>query len=75
MEKLEVLYSDYKITYVNIFYKLKTYFKMLLFFNIYFLFLAVPSLCCCVRERRGYSLVAVYGLLSEVASLVAEHGF
>ena len=48
---------------------------MLLFFNIYFLFLAVLSLCCCMRERRGYSLVAVYGLLSEVASPVAEHGF
>ena len=48
---------------------------MLLFFNIYFLFLAVLSLCCCMRERRGYSLVAVYGLLSEVASPVSEHGF
>ena len=60
---------------MNIFYKLKAYFEMLLFFNIYFLSLAVLSLRCCVRESRGYSLAAACGPLSEVASLAAEHVF
>ena len=56
-------------------------------FKLYFLqfclfvyvFLAVPCLRSCVGfslvvESRGYSLVAVCGLLIAVTSLVAEHG-
>ena len=48
-------------------------------FIIYLLFLTVLGLCCCtdfplVVASRGYSLVAVHGLLSAVASLV-ERGF
>ena len=47
-------------------------------FIIYLLFLTVLGLCCCtdfalVVASRGYSLVAVHGLLIVVASLVAEH--
>jgi len=48
--------------------------------NIFtYLFLAVLGLHCCtnfslVAVSRGYSLVAVHGLLIVVASLVAEHG-
>ena len=43
------------------------------------LLLAVLGLCCCavfslVDGGRGYSLVAVRGLLTTVAALVAEHG-
>ena len=46
---------------------------------IYILFLAALGLCCCTRafsscSERGLLFVAVRGLLSEVASLVAEHG-
>ena len=43
------------------------------------LFLAVPGLSCCIHglslvvASRGYSLVVVNGLLTAVASLVAEH--
>ena len=42
-------------------------------------FLAVLGLPCCagfslVTESRGYSLAAVSGLLSAVASLLVEHG-
>ena len=41
--------------------------------------LTVLGLRCCsgfslVAVSRGYSLVAVHGLLIEVASLVVEHG-
>ena len=43
-------------------------------------FLAALSLCCCpglslVAESRGYSLVAVWGLLVAVVPLAAEHRF
>ena len=53
------------------------------FFNkfIYFiyLFLAALGLRCCTRafssfSERGLLFVAVHGLLTAVASLVAEHG-
>ena len=53
------------------------------FFNkfIYFiyLFLAVLGLCCCTRafsscSELGLLFVGVHGLLTGVASLVAEHG-
>ena len=43
------------------------------------LFVAVPGLSCCtpglslVVASRGYSLVVVSGLLTAVASLIAEH--
>ena len=67
---------------MNIFYKLKAYFEMLLFFNIYFLSLAVLSLRCCasfslvslVAAAGDYSLVVVHRLLIAVASLFLEHG-
>ena len=81
MEKLKVLYSDDKITYVNIFYKLKTYFKILLFFNIYFLFLAVLSLCCCawafsscdvwVSHHGGFSSCGAWALGVQASVVVA----
>ena len=53
------------------------FFKLYLF--IYFLFLAVLGLHCCVRtfaswEERGLLFLAVHRLLIAVASLVAEHG-
>ena len=46
---------------------------------IYLLFLAALGLPCCARAfsscgERGYSFVAVCGLLIAVASLVVEHG-
>ena len=46
---------------------------------IIFLFLAVLGLHCCARAssscgKQGLLFVAVRGLLTEVASLVAEHG-
>ena len=48
-------------------------------FYFYFLFLASLDLRCCARAfsscvERGLILVAVRGLLTAVASLVAEHG-
>ena len=47
--------------------------------NVISLSLAVLGLCCCtsvslVVTSRGYSLVAMRGHLTVVASLVAEHG-
>ena len=44
-----------------------------------FFFPAMLGLCCCIgfsliAASGGYSLVAVCGLLTVVASLVAEHG-
>ena len=49
------------------------------FFSIYFLFLAVLGLRCCVQAssscvERGLLFIVVHGLLIVVASLVAEHG-
>ena len=49
-----------------------------LFFLIIIIILAALGLCCCtgfspVAASRGYSLVAVPGLLIALASLVAEH--
>ena len=46
---------------------------------LFFVFLAVLGLCCCVRAfsscgKRGLLIAAVRGLLIAVASLVAEHG-
>jgi len=46
----------------------KKNFKKVFFFND--LFLALLGLSCC----EGFSRVAVHGLLTEVASLVVEHG-
>jgi len=48
-------------------------------YNFIYLFLAVPGLHCCsgfslVVVSRAYSLVAVHGFPTAVASLVAEHG-
>ena len=46
--------------------------------QLFFIFLAVLGLCCCVvfslvAECGGCSLVEVLGLLIAVASLVEEH--
>ena len=48
-------------------------------FKIIYLFLVALGLCCCAWafsscRKRGYSLIVLYGLLTAVASLVAEHG-
>ena len=45
----------------------------------YFYFLAMLGLCCCVgfslvAANRGYTLVAVCGLLPAVASPITEYG-
>ena len=57
------------------------FFFINLFFLIYLfiLFLAALGLCCCTRAfsscgEQGLLFVAVRGLLTAVASLVAEHG-
>ena len=47
--------------------------------NFIYLFLAALGLCCCMRAfsscgKRGLLFVAVRGILTAVASLVAEHG-
>ena len=46
--------------------------------NLLLIFGCVRSSCCLgfflVAASRGYSLVAMHGLLIAVASLVAEHG-
>ena len=49
------------------------------YFNFIYLFLAALGLCCCVRlfsscGERGLPFVVGCGLLTAVASLVAEHG-
>ena len=51
----------------------------LIFFFIFYLFLAVLGLCCCTWAfsscgEWGLLFIAVCGLLIVVASLVAEHG-
>ena len=48
-------------------------------FFFFYIFLAVLGLCCCTWAfsscgKRGLLFVAVCGLLTAVASLVAEHG-
>ena len=55
--------------------------QLFLFKKIYFsyLFLAALGLCCCVQafsscSEQGLLFVEVRGLLTAVASLVAEHG-
>ena len=56
------------------------FFKINLFIYLFIhLFLAVLGLCCCTRAfsscgERGLLSVAGPGLLTAVASLVAEHG-
>ena len=49
------------------------------FFHNFIYFLAALGLCCCTQAfcscgERGLLFVAVRGLLTVVASLVAEHG-
>ena len=46
----------------------------LVYFRLCWVFVASRRLSLVV-ESRGYSLVVVFGLLTVVASLVAEHGF
>ena len=55
------------------------FFLFFVFFKFIYLFLVVFGLCCCARAfsscgERGLLFVAVHGLLTAVASLVAEHG-
>ena len=55
----------------------REYIKQFFLFGL-FLFLVVLGLCCCVgfslvAANGGYSLVVVCGLLTVVASLVAEY--
>ena len=64
----------------NYFFSLhKCLFFFLIYLLIYYLFLAVLDLCCCVWAFSSCSewellFVAVHGLLIAVASLVVEHG-
>ena len=51
-----------------------------IYFNLFILFLAALGLHCCAQafsscSEQGLLFVAVHGLLTAVASLVAEHGF
>ena len=55
------------------------YKDVLHFLKKFYLFIAVLGLRCCLgfslgAAGGGYSLVVVHRLLTEVASLVAEHG-
>ena len=55
------------------------FFPLNLFIYFIYLFLAVLGLCCCTRAfsscgELGLLFVAVHGLLTGMASLVAEHG-
>ena len=76
-----VMYLVFLLTlYFGDLSRFEIFFCTYLFFKIfiYFLFLAVPGLCCwegfsLVVTSRGYSRIAVHGLLIVVASLVAEH--
>ena len=59
-------------------YKQNSFFKINVFIFFY-LFLAVLGLCCCTWAfsscgEQGLLFVAAHGLLTVVASLVAEHG-
>ena len=59
--------------------KTYTLLKLIIYNYIIILFLAVLGLGCCVDfslvvVSRGYSLVAVRGLLAAMASLFAKHG-
>ena len=53
------LYSDRWKNIFGVFFK-----------NLFYLFLAALGLCCCAR---AFSSCSKWGLLTEVASLVAEH--
>ena len=49
-------------------------------FLLIYIIVIVLGLCCCagfslVAAGRGYSVIAVGGLLIVVASVIAEHGF
>ena len=62
---------------VYIFFKLEM--TSCLFFLIYLFILAALGLCCCAqafssRGERGLLFVAMHGLLTAEASLVAGHG-
>ena len=55
------------------------YIYIYIFYKFIYLFLAALGLCCCTRAfsscgERGLLFVAMRGLLTAVASLVAEHG-
>ena len=73
---------DHTVTLFLVFFYFLKYISVILLKNFYLfiLFLAALSLhCCawafstCTDQGLGYSLVAVYGLLIEVASLFAGH--
>ena len=60
-------------------YRLKKIHLFLNFINLFILFLAALGLHCCTWAfsscgERGLLFIAMHGLLTAVASLVAEHG-
>ena len=76
-------YLDHMVTLFLVFFIFFKYISVILkiFFYLFISFLAALSLhCCawafsaCTGQGLGYSLVAVYGLLIEVAPLFAGHG-
>ena len=59
-------------------FKHRSFRRPVLLLLVIALFLAVLGLCCyagfsLVEASRGYSVVGVHGLLTAVASLIAEH--
>ena len=77
--------SNYRQTLFNcvsLYCASQTLFSLLFYFILFYfiyLFLAALGLHCCVRAfsscgKQGLLFVAVHGLLTAVASLVAEHG-
>ena len=59
-----------------VFFKINLF---ILFIYFIYLFLAELGLCCCTRafsscSERGLLFIVVRGLLTAMASLVAEHG-
>ena len=62
------------------FFKINLIYFVIYFINLFiYLFLAALGLRCCARAfsscgEQGLLFVAVHGLLTAVASLVAEHG-
>ena len=68
------------VSQISLFWLLHLSDSFFFFFNIlFYLFLAVLGLRCCVWAfsscgERGLLFLAVRGLLIEVASLVVEHG-
>ena len=75
------MFKTFALFYCTGFFLIINFLKVL-FFLIYFIYLfilAALGLCCCARafsscSEQGLFVVVVRGLLTAVASLVAEHG-